>query len=121
MGWISRGALYITLIFDVALIAAAVADYLMSEKLTAFRVEREMEERFAMGSENQVTVKIVNRARRRVTFLVKDEYPAQMELMSPREVQLTIPVGRSRTWSYGLLPTARGKYGFGNTVLRFRT
>jgi uncharacterized protein (DUF58 family) len=44
-----------------------------------------------------------------------------MELRDPREVRLTTPAGRSRTWSYKLLPTARGSYGFGNTALRFRS
>ena len=119
--WISRGALYVTLLYDVALMVTAAADYLLSEKENAFRVEREMEERFAMGAENEVTIKISNRAQRKVTFLVKDEYPPRMELTSPREAQLTIPAGRSRAWRYSLLPTARGKYDFGNTVLRFRT
>lgn len=120
-GWISRGALYLTILYDACLLAAAAADFLLSEKADAFRVEREMEERFAMGAENEVTIKITNRARRRVTFIVKDEYPPEMELLTPREAQLTVPAGRSRSWRYSLLPTARGKYGFGNMVLRFRT
>ncbi len=121
VGWLSRGALYVTLLYDLALMATAVADYLLSERENAFRVEREMEERFAMGAENEVTIKISNRAQRKVTFIVKDEYPPRMELTNPREAQLTIPAGRSRAWRYSLLPTARGKYDFGNTVLRFRT
>ncbi len=121
VGWISLGALYVTLLYDFALIVAALADHLNAERPEAFRVERIMEERFAMGAENEVTIRIVNRSRRNVTFIVKDEYPPQMELLSPREAQLTIPVGRSRSWRYALLPTARGKYNFGNTVLRFRT
>jgi uncharacterized protein (DUF58 family) len=121
IGWINRGALYITLIYDLALLAAAVFDYLVSEKANTFRVEREMEERFAMGAENEVTIKLANRSRRRVTFIVKDDYPSQMELLTPREAQLTIPPGRSRAWTYSLLPTARGKYDFGNTILRFRS
>jgi len=121
VGWISRPALYATLLYDGALILAAAADYLVSEKQGTFRVERLMEDRFAMGAENEVTIKIGNRSRRRVTFVVKDEYPPQIELVTPREAQLTIPAGRSRAWRYSLLPTARGKYHFGSTVLRFRT
>jgi len=121
VGWISRGALYVTLLYDVALIVMAAVDYLISEKASAIRVERQMEERFAMGAENEVTIRIANRSRRKISFIVKDEYPSQMELNSPREAQLTIPSGRSRSWSYSLLPTARGKYNFGNTVLRFKT
>ena len=120
LGWISHTALYITLIYDLGLFGAALLDFLLTEKSNAFRVEREMEERFAMGAENEVTIRLTNRSRRRVTFIVKDDYPPQMELMTPREAQLTIPPGRSRAWTYSLLPTARGKYDFGITVLRVR-
>jgi uncharacterized protein (DUF58 family) len=121
LGWVARGVIYLTLIYDAALIALAVADYLLSERVEAFRVEREMDERFAMGAVNEVSLKIFNRARRKVTFIVKDEPPAEMELLTPREAQLTVPASRTRAWRYQLLPTARGKYGFGNTVIRFRT
>ncbi|HJZ69516.1 MAG TPA: DUF58 domain-containing protein, partial [Blastocatellia bacterium] len=121
LGWLSRGMIYLTIVYDLGLLAAAAADYLLAEKPTTFRVEREMEERFAMGAENEVTMRIANRARRKVTFIVKDEYPAEMDLMSPREAQLTVPAGRARVWRYSLLPTARGRYGFGNIVMRFRT
>ena len=121
VGWINRGGLYLTLLYDLALIVAAAVDYSLSEKQTAFRIEREMEERFAMGAENEVTIRVANRSRRTITFIVKDEYPPRMELLTPREAQLTIPAGRSRSWRYILLPTARGKYEFGNTLLRFRT
>jgi uncharacterized protein (DUF58 family) len=109
------------MIYDLALIVMAVLDYRVSEKPSAFRVEREMEERFAMGAENEVRIKITNRSRRKISFIVKDEYPPQMELMTPREAQLTIPAGRYRAWRYNLLPTARGKYNFGNTVIRFKS
>jgi uncharacterized protein (DUF58 family) len=121
LGWVARGALYLTVIYDAALIAIAVGDYVLSEKAEAFRVERELDERFAMGAVNEVSLKIINRARRKVTFIVKDEPPAEMELLTPREAQLTVPASRARVWRYELLPTARGKYGFGNTVIRFRT
>jgi uncharacterized protein (DUF58 family) len=121
VGWISRGALYVTLVYDFALMVMSAVDYLVSEKPAAFRVERQMEERFAMGAENEVTIRITNRSRRRVSFIIKDEYPPNMELITPREAQLTIPAGRARAWRYSLLPTARGKYNFGNTVLRFRS
>lgn len=121
IGWISRASLYVTIFYDVALIVTAAADYLLSETPSAFQVEREMEERYAMGAENRVTIKVTNRSRRKITLIIKDEYPPQMDLMSPREASLTIPAGRSRAWRYSLLATARGKYDFGNTVVRFRT
>lgn len=121
LGWLNRGAWLLTILYDAALLLAAAVDYAWSEKSSAFRIERQMEPRFAMGAENEVTIKVANRARRKVTFIIKDEYPAQMELLTPREAQLTVPAARSRAWRYGLLPTARGRYEFGGTVLRFRT
>jgi uncharacterized protein (DUF58 family) len=121
LGWLSRYALYLTIAFDVSLFVAAAVDYLISESAKDFQVERTVDERFAMGAENPVSLKIRNRARRPVKFIVKDEYPPQMELLNPRIASLTVPNNRSRAWTYELLPTARGKYNFGKTALRFRT
>jgi uncharacterized protein (DUF58 family) len=121
LGWIDRDALYFVTLYDFALLAAAAIDYFISEKRAAFRIERQVEDRFAMGAENEVAIKVMNRAQRKVTFILKDEFPSQMELISPREVQLTVTPGRARLWRYSLLPTARGSYEFGDTMLRFRT
>jgi uncharacterized protein (DUF58 family) len=121
LGWLDRRLLYAIIAYDIILILVAALDYLNSEKRSDFKVVRELEDRFAMGADNLVTIKIANHSRRAVTFIVKDEYPAQMELLDPREAQLTIPAGRTRIWRYRLLPTARGNYGFGDTAVRFRT
>ena len=120
-GWISRGVLLLTLLYDLMLIAVAAVDYFGSEKKGDFKVERDMEERFAMGARNRVAIKVTNHTARPISFRIKDEYPAEMELLDPREVQMTVATGRSREWHYDLLPTARGKYSFGNTQVRFRS
>ncbi len=120
-GWLNHDALYYSVLYDIALVAVAAVDYFISEKRDQFRIERLVEDRFAMGAENEVAIKIANRTGRKVTFILKDEYPPQMELRDPREVQLTITPGRTRSWRYQLLPTARGSYEFGSTILRFRT
>jgi uncharacterized protein (DUF58 family) len=121
LGWINRDALYLAALFDLVVIAFAAADYMISEDRESFRVERQVEERFSMGASNEVTVRVTNLARRKVTLIIKDEYPPGMQLLAPREARLTLPAGRSRTWSYALLPTARGSYQFGETPVRFRT
>ena len=121
LGWIDRDILYLTLLYDVALFAAAVGDYFASEKAGAFRTTSNVEARFSMGAQNEVVVKITNRAPRKVTFIVKDEYPPQMELAEPREVRLTVTPNRTRAWRYRLIPTARGSYEFGNTAVRIRS
>ncbi|HEY6327808.1 MAG TPA: DUF58 domain-containing protein [Blastocatellia bacterium] len=121
LGWATRSPIYIALLYDLALFAAAVADFLMAEKPDRFRFERIMEDRFSMGAPNKVSVRISNRANRTITFIVKDEYPPRLELLSPREARLTIPAGYTRGWSYDLYPTARGDYQFGNIAVRYRS
>ncbi|HWP41810.1 MAG TPA: DUF58 domain-containing protein [Blastocatellia bacterium] len=120
-GWVAPALVYVTVGYDIALLAVAAVDYFISERAKSFRVERELESRFAMGASNRVSIKMTNLARRAVTFIIKDEYPPEMELLDPREARLTVTAGRARTWSYSLLPTARGNYGFGDTVVRFRS
>lgn len=121
LAWIDYEARYYVVFYDVALLVAAVIDYFISEKRDTFRLERRVEDRFAMGAANEVAFKITNRARRKVAFIIKDEYPPQMELATPREVHLTITPGRSRSWAYQVLPTARGSFDFGNTSVRIRS
>ncbi len=119
VGWLDRDYVYLVILYDALLIALAFGDYYISERPEDVTVERIVEERFAMGANNEVAVKITNRARRKIKFIVKDEHPPEMELSQPREAMLTITPGRTRTWSYGLVPTARGRYSFGNTAVRF--
>jgi uncharacterized protein (DUF58 family) len=121
LGWVYPAMAYFTVVYDLALIGVAVTDYWLSEKAGDFRVARDLEDRFAMGADNKVTIRIMNRSRRAVTLVIKDEYPAKMEILDSREVRLTVPRGRTRAWTYGLLPTARGSYEFGDTAVRFRT
>ena len=125
-GWQARPAIYAGLAFDVLVIGAAIADYFLSENPSEFRVERLVDDRFSMGAVNQVTIKVTNRgaggrSTRPVTFIIKDEYPPKMRLESERELEISVQPRHSRTWVYGLLPTARGDYQFGNTAVRYRS
>ena len=121
LGWIDHDVLYATVLFDLAIFGAAVLDYFVSESPGAFRLARSVEDRFSMGAENEVAIRLTNRTARKITFLIKDEYPGQMELADPREVKLTVTPNRARTWRYRLIPTSRGSYEFGNTAVRFRS
>lgn len=121
LGWLGRGVLYIGLLYDALIIGLALFDNATSEKQEAFRIEREIEDRFSMGAENPVRIKVANRAQRPITFMIKDEHPPEMELLSPRQALLTVPPNRTRSWRYDLLPTARGDYSFGNTGVRFQS
>lgn len=120
LGWAGHGPIYVAVAYNAGLFVAAAIDYFISERITAFQFERILDDRFSMGAENHVRIKAVNRANRPITFIIKDEYPPKMELMSPREARLTIPEHHSRTWSYSVYPNARGDYEFGNIAVRYR-
>ena len=120
LGWIFSAALVLTLLYDGLLLSLALLDYLRAEPAKTFRVERQMENRFSMGAANRVTVRIASRAGRPMTLIVKDEYPPKMELLGTREASLLVAPLHSAGWSYELLPTARGDYEFGDTVVRFQ-
>lgn len=120
-GWVSRAMIYATIVYDLFLIALAIIDYVITEKNRDFRIRREVEDRFAMGADNPIEIRVTNSSDRKVTFIIKDEYPSQMELINPREVMLSVGPGRTRNWQYSLLPTGRGNYDFGNTIVRFQS
>jgi uncharacterized protein (DUF58 family) len=121
LGWLGNGPFVIALMYDVALLVAVTIDYLVTEKISAFNIERTLEDRFSMGAANHVSLRVVNRSNRAVTFIIKDEYPPRMDLLSPRDARLTIPDNHARTWSYDLFPTARGDYQFGNIAVRYQS
>ncbi|HUK91190.1 MAG TPA: DUF58 domain-containing protein [Blastocatellia bacterium] len=121
LGWVGRGPIYVALLYDAALFVAAAIDFFATEKISSFQFERIVEDRFSMGASNHVSIKVSNRANRPVTFVIKDEYPPKMDLLSPRETKLTVPARHTLTWSYDLFPTARGLYEFGAIAVRYRS
>jgi uncharacterized protein (DUF58 family) len=118
MAWAGWPFVVLTVIYDVALFAAAVVDYRLSESGEALRVTRSTDERFSLGAENSVTVAAANLARRKLRVRLKDEYPSQMRLVGSREATFVLDPGRSASFSYALYPTGRGSFDFGSVVGR---
>jgi uncharacterized protein (DUF58 family) len=111
---------YLTLIYDLALIIAAIADYFFSRKLPeTVTATRTFEKRFAIGDPNKITLTISNESEKDFTILVKDEFPAKLELIGEREFKCSVKSGNRVLSSYELRPPRRGKYEFGRTTARF--
>ncbi len=106
------------LIYDVALLALAVLDARLSRLPAGFSVEREFGSRFAVGSETEVRVHLLNYSPRNVTLQVKDEFPPQMKLLGSREASLRLDAQSSAMVIYNLQPPKRGRLEFGLTILR---
>lgn len=119
LSWGRPALRWATLLYDVALIGAAMLDARLSRLPEGFRVEREFGSRFAVGSETEVRVHLLNNSPRGVTLQVKDEFPPQMILSGEREARIHVEAQTGATLIYNLQPPKRGRFEFGQTVLRY--
>lgn len=112
----------IVIVFDVALVAAALLDYLISRKLPdGVTARREFDKRFAIGEQSEVRLEISNASERDIYFHLKDEYPPTMRLEEKREAEMYLDAHETAAFSYFLTPVRRGKYEFGRIAVRFKS
>lgn len=108
------------LVFDILLIAAALADHLMSRRLPdGVAGKRTFDRRFAIGDPTAVTVTAENDTDRPFRCRLKDEYPSEMSIEGEREAETTIPPRQTASFNYSLTPPRRGRYEFGRTAVRY--
>ncbi len=111
----------LTLAYDLLLLAAAFVDTRLSRWPVGVRIAREFAGRFHLGAETEVQVQVQNDGARPFVVRVKDEYPAELRLESPRAVELRVAGQSSATLVYGLTPPKRGRYEFGRIAVRYRS
>ena len=110
---------WVTLAYDSTLISAAIVDARRSRLPAGVRISREFAGRFAVGAETEVRIHIQNATTRALSLIVKDEYPPQMRLEGLRQASLRVNAQNSATLVYGLRSPKRGRFEFGQTVVRF--
>lgn len=111
---------YAVLIYDLALLAASLIDYYASRRLPAeFTITRAFDKRFAIGDPVRVILTVDNATGRKVHLQVKDEYPAEMELVETRQAEFIVDTHTAAEFSYDVAPHRRGRYEFGRTAVRF--
>ncbi|MCA1557270.1 MAG: DUF58 domain-containing protein, partial [Acidobacteria bacterium] len=108
-----------TLLYDVLLFIAVIADARLSRLPAGFTVRREFGGRFAVGALTEVRVQLLNNSQRAVTLQVKDEFPPQMLLDGAREASVRVDAQTSAALHYKLQPPRRGRFEFGQTALRY--
>src|SRR6185295_5122358 len=107
------------LAYDLALIALAIFDARRSRLPKGVRITREFSGRFAVGAETEVHLNVQNAQPHAISLVLKDEYPPQMKLSDLREAKLQVDGQRSAALVYGLTPPNRGRFEFGQIVVRF--
>jgi len=106
--------------YDALLLLLVFIDVRASRTLPAgVEIERELAGRFHIGAETEVRVRIANHTPRPLKLQVKDEYPPELQLSSPREASLKVEARTTATLVYGLTPPRRGRYEFGRVAVRY--
>ncbi|MDT5296591.1 MAG: hypothetical protein QOJ76_3471, partial [Acidobacteriota bacterium] len=118
LSWGRPGLRWSALVFDAALVCVAVLDSRTSRLPLELEISREFGGRFHIGAETEVRVHVNNRTPRAFRLKLKDEYPPEMALVSPREVELSLAAQESQTFIYVLKPTRRGRFEFGRVAVR---
>ncbi len=110
---------WIVLAYDVGLIVFAIVDARLSKLPAGVTITREFGGRFAVGAKTEVRVNVQNAQARSISLLIKDEYPARMKLADLREGAMRVAAQTSVALVYGVTPPKRGRFEFGQIVVRF--
>jgi len=110
---------WVALAYDVALIILAIIDARRSQLPKGVTITREFGGRFAVGAETEVRISVQNARAQSISLIIKDEYPAQMKLSGLREAAVRIEAQASAALVYGLIPPRRGRFEFGQVVVRY--
>jgi uncharacterized protein (DUF58 family) len=110
---------WVALVYDLALVSAALVDARRSRLPKTLRITREFSGRFAVGAETDVNINVQNAGTRPTSLVIKDEFPPQMKLSGLREANLRVNAQSSLTLVYGLTPPKRGRFEFGQIAVRY--
>lgn len=121
LSWGRPGLRWLTLVYDAALLAAAVLDARTSRLPEGLEIFREFGGRFHIGAPTEVRVRVNNHTPRAFSLKLKDEHPPEMTLAAPREAELEAGPQESLTFVYALEPSRRGRFEFGRVAVRVRS
>ena len=119
LSWTHPWLRWVALLYDFLLLLLALVDARITQLSPAVQIAREFNGRFAVGGETEVRIEIQNSTPRPLTIDVKDEYPPQMKLDGLREGKLYVEAQSSLALAYNLTPPKRGRFEFGQIVVRF--
>lgn len=113
---------YVFLIYNIILFSLLAADHIITPRKNQFEVDRECEDKFSMGIENNVYIKLRNNSSRPIRAYFRDEIPSYMRTegnVAPTVV-ITAEPHSEESGMYTVVPLKRGEYNFGDIHARFR-
>src|SRR5919205_354911 len=121
LSWGRPGLRWAAVAFDAGLLALAVLDARRSRLPAGLEITRDFGGLFHIGAETEVRVRVENRTARAYHLKLKDEYPPELLLLSPREAEVEVGPHESKDLAYALRPQRRGRFEFGRVAVRART
>ena len=115
---IEPNLMWLAVSYLVMVAILVIIDYVVTTKPNDLEVERINDTKLSLGAENLITVLITNRSQRKLTFLLRDEYPYQFN------ADATIIKGEVGAYDlhearYHVKPLQRGDYTFGDVNIRY--
>ncbi len=125
----------LAIVYDLALLAIAVADVYLSPRPTDFEVWRTFEPKMNLGVPNVVTLHARSQSRQKSTLIVRDEVPDSFAVATdelPRfqdnvplpplpRATLKLETQDEESGQYKLTPNRRGDFRFGDLSGRYGT
>jgi len=115
-----RDAAAVALGYDVAVLLVAAICVRLSPRPDQISVDRRLPEHLSLGTTNQVGWEIRNMAAAPLKFELTEDVPESFERDAVRQSGVLLPHA-SAELHYGVVPTRRGLYTFGDVFLRWQT
>jgi len=106
--------------YDAAIVLLALLSVLLSARPGQIVIQRTVPEHLSLGTINQVGWEMRNLASSPVTFELTEDLPETIEPEVPGVAGSILPHGAAEL-RYGVRPTRRGLYEFGDIFLRWQT
>ena len=102
---------------SAVLFLVATIDYVTNPLFNSVQVNRTMNTKFSLGTENVVTIHIINRSRHNLKIQIKDDFPTEF-LYNTVIHDIDVHSMQEENMTYILTPMRRGIYMFGDIHVR---
>ncbi len=106
------------ILYNLILIILLLWDYFKTPAAKTIEASRECEEKFSLGAENTVVIKIRNNSDYALPVTIKDEIPLFFNIKK-EELSVNVPAHQEACASYVVVPLKRGQFRFGNVYVKY--
>jgi len=119
VGLLTGGTLYIFLIYNAVLVLLLITDYFMTPGKKFIEVQRQCEEKFSLGTENEVMISVRNNSGYILDMTFRDEVPEYFDVKEEFVRIISLPHVECQG-KYYVIPLKRGEFTFGKVHCRYR-